>query len=43
MPGYGKTSISKLLSKKLWIEVIDFDDDIIEIDKIEKAIIKFLK
>ncbi len=32
MPGSGKTSIGRLLSRKLWMEVIDFDDDIIEVE-----------
>jgi len=31
MPGCGKTSIWKLLSKRLWIKFVDFDDDIIEV------------
>ena len=32
MPGCGKTSIGRLLSRKLGMEVIDFDDDIIEVE-----------
>lgn len=32
MPGCGKTSIGRLLSRKLWMEVIDFDDDVIEVE-----------
>ena len=32
MPGCGKTSIGRLLSRKLLMEVIDFDDDIIEVE-----------
>ena len=32
MPGCGKTSIGRLLSKKLNMEVIDFDDDVIEVE-----------
>jgi shikimate kinase len=32
MPGSGKTSIGRLLSRKLGMEVIDFDDDVIEVE-----------
>jgi len=32
MPGCGKTSIGRLLSRKLGMEVVDFDDDIIEVE-----------
>jgi shikimate kinase len=32
MPGCGKTSIGRLLSRKLGMEVLDFDDDIIEVE-----------
>lgn len=32
MPGCGKTNIGRLLSRKLWMEVIDFDDDVIEVE-----------
>jgi len=36
MPGCGKTSIWRLLSRKLGMEVIDFDDDVIEVE-LEKS------
>ena len=32
MPGCGKTNIGRLLSRKLGMEVIDFDDDVIEVE-----------